>query len=67
MGSVLHARAASTLPGPALETGACAPCDAKRALPRFQVEGVASRLVLCEDCGLGRFHPVLDAEEIRAL
>jgi len=52
-------------------TGAvCAPCpvcgDVSAAL-RFEVEGVAARVVVCDGCGLGRFHPMLGAEEIRDL
>jgi 2-polyprenyl-3-methyl-5-hydroxy-6-metoxy-1,4-benzoquinol methylase len=48
----------------------CAPCpvcgDAS-AVPRFEVEGVAARVVVCDGCGLGRLHPMPGAEEIREL
>ena len=62
----LYAREIRTLSGAPLETDACFVCGAKRAQPRYAVEGVAAQLVVCEGCGLGRFHPVLGAQEIRA-
>jgi 2-polyprenyl-3-methyl-5-hydroxy-6-metoxy-1,4-benzoquinol methylase len=62
----LYSREVRALSGAAQETDACAVCGGKRALPRFEVEGVAARVVCCEGCGLGRFHPLLGAEEIRA-
>jgi SAM-dependent methyltransferase len=42
-------------------------CGATRVTPRFEVEGVAARVVVCDDCGLGRFDPMLTADEIRGL
>jgi len=45
----------------------CAVCEATRATPRFAVEGVASRLVVCEGCGTGRLHPLPDGDALRAL
>ncbi|MGH0031853.1 MAG: methyltransferase domain-containing protein [Myxococcota bacterium] len=45
----------------------CPACGADRAAPRFQVEGIAARVVVCDDCGLGRFEPMLTAGEIRGL
>jgi len=65
-GAGLYAREIRTLSAPALETDACFVCGTKRARPRYAVEGVASQVVVCEGCGLGRFHPVLGAQEIRA-
>lgn len=62
----LHALAVRALSGALLETDACAVCGARRARPRFEVEGVAAPIVECEGCGLGRFHPMLGAEQIRA-
>ena len=62
----LHARAVRSVSGAAVETLPCAACGATRSLPRFEIEGVASRVVECEQCGLGRFHPMLGAEQIRA-
>jgi SAM-dependent methyltransferase len=62
----LHERAVRVLTGAALEVDACAVCGDTRARPRFEVEGVAARVVCCEGCGLGSFHPRLGAEEIRA-
>ncbi len=39
-------------------------CGAEEALPRFEVEGVTSTIVACTICGLGRFEPPLDADEV---
>jgi len=61
-GAGLYAREIRTLSAPALETDACFVCGTKRARPRYAVEGVASQVVVCEGCGLGRFHPVLGAK-----
>jgi 2-polyprenyl-3-methyl-5-hydroxy-6-metoxy-1,4-benzoquinol methylase len=48
----------------------CAPCPVcggASASPRFEVEGIAARVVVCDGCGLGRLHPMPGAEEIREL
>jgi SAM-dependent methyltransferase len=37
-----------------------------RARPRFAVEGIPHPLVVCDDCGLGRFAPLPAPEEVRA-
>ncbi len=44
----------------------CPVCDAVEARPKFEVDGVASRVVVCHDCGLGRYHPMPGIEEIRS-
>jgi 2-polyprenyl-3-methyl-5-hydroxy-6-metoxy-1,4-benzoquinol methylase len=62
----LYAREIRSLHERSVETDACFVCGSKRAWPRFAVEGVAAQVVVCEGCGLGRFHPVLGAQEIRA-
>ncbi len=46
---------------------ACPVCCAEQAVPRFEISGCASQLVVCADCGLGRLHPIPDSETIRAL
>ncbi|MGI9591439.1 MAG: methyltransferase domain-containing protein [Myxococcota bacterium] len=43
---------------------ACPVCGAQEALPRFEVEGVASPIVACPTCGLGRFEPPLAGDEV---
>lgn len=63
----LYAREIRSLGGPVLETDPCPVCSGERVRPRFAVEGVAAPLVVCEGCGLGRFHPMLGAQEIRAI
>ncbi len=45
----------------------CPVCGATAARPRFAVEGTAAPVVVCESCGLGRFHPMLDATAIASL
>jgi len=44
----------------------CPVCDGTRARPAFRASGLESTVVLCEECGLGRFHPPPDAETIRS-
>jgi 2-polyprenyl-3-methyl-5-hydroxy-6-metoxy-1,4-benzoquinol methylase len=62
----LYAGEVRALEGASLETDACPVCGGKRARPRFLLEGLPARVVECEGCGLGRFHPLLGAEAIRA-
>jgi SAM-dependent methyltransferase len=45
----------------------CIVCGACTAWPRFAVEGVEARVVVCDGCGLGRFDPMLDPERVVAL
>jgi SAM-dependent methyltransferase len=42
----------------------CAACGALAARPRFAIEDLAARLVVCTDCGTGRLHPLPEEEEI---
>jgi SAM-dependent methyltransferase len=42
----------------------CIVCDQTRARAAFRVEGVLSPIVVCETCGLGRYHPMPGPEEI---
>jgi 2-polyprenyl-3-methyl-5-hydroxy-6-metoxy-1,4-benzoquinol methylase len=62
----LYAQAVRELSGDTVETSACAACDSTRSRLRFAIAGIASPVVECEVCGLGRFHPMLSAEQIRA-
>lgn len=67
-GEDLYARAVRGLDvssGPT--SAACPVCGAASAAPRFEVEGVAARVVVCDGCGLGRFDPMLDTDQIRDL
>ena len=45
----------------------CPVCRATTARARFAVEGVEPPVVICEKCGLGRFHPMLGPDAIAAL
>jgi 2-polyprenyl-3-methyl-5-hydroxy-6-metoxy-1,4-benzoquinol methylase len=62
----LYAGEVSELPGDRVETSPCAACDSTHSRLRFALAGVASPVVECEECGLGRFHPMLSTEQIRA-
>lgn len=53
--------------GPDVVGEPCEICDDRRRERRFEVEGIASPIVVCRGCGLGRFDPMLDGDEIRAL
>jgi SAM-dependent methyltransferase len=44
----------------------CPVCRATTACARFAVDGVAAPVVVCEDCGVGRFEPMLAPAEIAA-
>jgi 2-polyprenyl-3-methyl-5-hydroxy-6-metoxy-1,4-benzoquinol methylase len=44
----------------------CPACDHVRARPRFGIEGLEERVVVCARCGLGRLHPLPDEARIRA-
>jgi SAM-dependent methyltransferase len=44
----------------------CPVCGATRVRPRFAVDGIEAPVVVCESCGLGRFHPMPSAEAIAA-
>lgn len=43
----------------------CPVCGGGQARPRFEVEGLPERVVVCTGCGLGRFHPLPSLEELR--
>jgi len=45
----------------------CPVCDAREALPTFEVEGVDPPIVVCTRCGLGRYAPMLDEAEVATL
>ena len=66
-GEDLYARAVRRLEDSSSVVGACPVCAGTSAAPRVAVEGVDARVVVCDDCGLGRFHPMLGADEIREL
>jgi len=42
----------------------CAVCGALEARPRFAIEGLAARIVVCTGCGTGRLHPLPDQAEV---
>ena len=44
----------------------CPVCDATFGVPRFAIEGLAERVVLCVRCGTGHLHPLPTPAEIAA-
>lgn len=68
-GAAHYERAVTEVPHPGAceRVGPCPVCRGENALPRFAVEGTASRVLVCRDCGLGRLLPLPTREELRAL
>jgi 2-polyprenyl-3-methyl-5-hydroxy-6-metoxy-1,4-benzoquinol methylase len=54
----LGAQAAQSVPP-------CPVCGCASARPRFELVGEDLRVVVCEGCGLGRLHPLPDAQALR--
>jgi SAM-dependent methyltransferase len=50
-----------------VETAPCPVCDTRRSRPRFAIEGMPGRIVVCVECGLGRIDPLPTDDEIREL
>ncbi len=44
----------------------CPVCDCREAVLRFEIGGIANKVVVCTECGLGRLHPAPTPEEIRS-
>ncbi|MCH2169250.1 class I SAM-dependent methyltransferase [Myxococcota bacterium] len=49
-----------------VEVSPCPVCRSMRAVPRFRIVGMTERVVVCSECGLGRLHPMPDAEVIES-
>ena len=62
----LYGVAVRALDAPPETAPPCPACGATRVRARFAVDGVEAPVVVCESCGLGRFHPMLAADEITA-
>jgi len=63
--STVEALDAST--HPTVRVSPCPVCGGETAQPRLSVAGIVSPVVVCIQCGLGRFHPSPPPEEVRAL
>ncbi|UCE85852.1 MAG: class I SAM-dependent methyltransferase [Deltaproteobacteria bacterium] len=66
----LYDRGVRELRGPdaaLVEASPCPVCDARRVRPRFEIEGLVGRIVVCVECGLGRLAPLPTDAEIAAL
>jgi 2-polyprenyl-3-methyl-5-hydroxy-6-metoxy-1,4-benzoquinol methylase len=44
---------------------ACPVCRGEHARPRFEIEGLAWRVVVCSGCGHGRLHPMPNGKAVR--
>lgn len=64
--SSLYGLAVTPLDGARVATPPCPVCGAGYAERRFGVEGLASPVLVCTDCGTGRFHPLPSPAEIAA-
>ncbi|MEZ4217165.1 MAG: methyltransferase domain-containing protein [Myxococcota bacterium] len=53
-------------PATAQPASPCPVCDARTAVPTYRVEGVAAPIVVCTQCGHGRFDPLPSDDEIAA-
>jgi SAM-dependent methyltransferase len=49
-----------------LQVPPCTVCDATSARPRFAIEGLSARVVVCTECGTGCVHPLPSEAELRA-
>ena len=50
-----------------VRTGPCPVCSGFEARPRFRVAGLDAPVVVCAQCGLGRFDPMPPPDVVRAL
>jgi len=66
MAEIFYERALATLPAaaPAVAAEACPACGERAVRPRFAIEGLGERLVVCEGCGCGRLEPMPGEAEI---
>jgi SAM-dependent methyltransferase len=61
----LYDRHVRTIPDAKMLTASkCPVCDATEARPRFEVEGIEPVVAVCTTCGLGRFVPMPEPDEI---
>ena len=63
----LYEREVRDLDGSTLAVDPCPVCETTLATASFAVEGIASPVVCCTECGLARFHPMLGPEALRDL
>jgi SAM-dependent methyltransferase len=62
-----HGVRASTVRDTTERVSPCPICSTETVVPRFEVEAMEEALVVCTECGLGRFHPMLSSDRLRAL
>ena len=62
-----HEVRASAAPRTTERVSPCPICSAETAIRRFEVEGMEESVVVCTECGLGRFHPMLSPDRLRTL
>ena len=62
----IYGCAVRELDEPVRAVSPCPICGSARARPRFAVDGIAAPVVVCAECGLGRFDPMPGAETVEA-
>ena len=62
-----HDVRASAEPAVTERVSPCPICSAESAVRRFEVGGMAEKVVVCTECGLGRLYPELNSDRLRAL
>ena len=50
-----------------VSVSSCSVCDGVQATPRYAVAGCEPPIVVCTGCGVGRFEPMLEPDEVSAL
>jgi len=67
--AALYQHDVRTSPAPAIpeRVSPCPICSTATAVARFEVEGMAEKVVICTRCGLGRFYPMPCPDRLRAL
>lgn len=63
----LYERDVRELDGSSVVVDPCLVCDATLASSHLAVEGVSSEVVVCSECGVARFYPMLGTADLRKL
>ncbi len=64
--SIYSHAAHSTPDASEIDADPCIVCAGARVKPTFRIDGIESPIAVCTTCGLGRFFPMLDQQQIRS-